>query len=99
MQNNCFSHSRHYNPGTGYKNRVQLWKMLRLPSPLYPLSLWISSVRLFALMFLYNRFLNKPIEQLNFKYAQKPIRIPTVFTHEEAVSVINAMVMPYKLMA
>ncbi|MES2824362.1 MAG: integron integrase [Pseudomonadota bacterium] len=52
-----------------------------------------------ALMFLYNRFLNKPIEQLNFKYAKKPVRTPTVFTHEEAMSVINAMAMPYKLMA
>ncbi|EIK43142.1 integron integrase [Cellvibrio sp. BR] len=52
-----------------------------------------------ALMFLYNRFLNTPIEQLNFKYAKKPIRTPTVFTHEEAMSVIDCMVMPYKLLA
>ncbi len=50
-------------------------------------------------MFLYNRFLNKPIEQLNFKYAKKPVRTPTAFTHEEAMSIINAMTMPYNLMA
>lgn len=47
----------------------------------------------------YNRFLNTPIEQLNFKYAKKQTRTPTVFTHEEAMSVINSMVMPYKLLA
>lgn len=52
-----------------------------------------------ALMFLYNRFLNSPIEQLNFKYAKKQVRTPTVFTHEEAMSVIDCMVMPYKLLA
>lgn len=52
-----------------------------------------------ALMFLYNRFLNTPIEHLNFKYAKKQIRTPTVFTHEEAMSVIENMVMPYKLLA
>lgn len=52
-----------------------------------------------ALMFLYNRFLNKPIENLSFRYATKPARIPTVFTHQEALGVINSMAMPYKLMA
>ena len=52
-----------------------------------------------ALMFLYNRFLKKPIEQLDFKYARKPVRTPTVFTHDEAMGVINTMSMPYKLMA
>lgn len=52
-----------------------------------------------ALMFLYNRFLNSPLEQLNFKYAKKQTRTPTVFTHEEAMSIIDCMVMPYKLLA
>lgn len=52
-----------------------------------------------ALMFLYNRFLNKPIEPLDFKYAKKKTRTPTVFTHDEAMSVIDNMVPPYKLMA
>jgi integron integrase len=52
-----------------------------------------------AIMFLYNRFLKKPIEKLDFKYARKPQKIPTVFTHAEAMAVIDCMVMPYKLMA
>lgn len=52
-----------------------------------------------ALMFLYNRFLQKPIDTLEFKYAKKAMRTPTVFTHDEALSIINNMVMPYKLMA
>lgn len=50
-------------------------------------------------MFLYNLFLKKPIEKLDFQYAKKPQKIPTVFTHEEAMSVIDCMVTPYKLMA
>jgi integron integrase len=52
-----------------------------------------------AIMFLYNRFLKRPIEKLDFQYAKKPQKIPTVFTHEEATTVIDCMEMPYKLMA
>lgn len=52
-----------------------------------------------ALMFFYNRFLQKPIEKLSFQYARKPKRIPTVFTHEQALAIINCLSMPYKLMA
>jgi integron integrase len=52
-----------------------------------------------ALMFLYNRFLKRPIDKLDFQYAKKPVRTPTVFTHQEAVEVINNLDMPYQLMA
>ncbi len=52
-----------------------------------------------AIMFLYNRFLKQPIETLDFHYAKKPQQIPTVFTHKEAMAVIDCLVMPYKLMA
>lgn len=52
-----------------------------------------------AIMFLYNRFLKRPIEKLDFQYAKKPQRIPTVFTHDEAMAVIDCLVMPYKLLA
>lgn len=52
-----------------------------------------------ALIFLYNRFLKKPIENLEFSYARKATRIPTVFSHEEAISVINQLNDSYKLMA
>ena len=52
-----------------------------------------------ALMFLYSRFLQKPIEDLDFQYAKKPKRTPVVFSHQEAISVIRAMKMPYQLMA
>lgn len=52
-----------------------------------------------ALIFLYNRFLKKPIDNLEFSYAKKATRIPTVFSHEEAISVINQLHDPYKLMA
>jgi integron integrase len=52
-----------------------------------------------ALMFLYNRFFNKPIEKLNFRYSRQTQRTPTVFTHEEAMSVIENLYPPYKIMA
>jgi integron integrase len=52
-----------------------------------------------ALMYMFNRFLQKPIEELEFKYAKKQTRTPTVFTHEEAMAVIDIMPLPYKLMA
>lgn len=52
-----------------------------------------------AIMFMYNRFLKKPIDDLDFHYAKKPQRIPTVFSHQEAMAIIDALVMPYKLMA
>jgi integron integrase len=52
-----------------------------------------------ALSFLYNRFLQQPIGKLGFHYAKKPARTPTVFTHQEAITVIKKMKMPYQLMA
>lgn len=52
-----------------------------------------------AIMYLYNQFLNKPIENLTFRYAKKAARIPTVFSHKEAISVIDQLPHPYSLIA
>lgn len=52
-----------------------------------------------AIMFLYNRFLKKPIVKLDFHYAKKPQKIPTVFTHSEAMAIIDCLGNPYKLMS
>jgi integron integrase len=52
-----------------------------------------------VLMFLYNRFLKKPIDQLSFRYTRQTTRIPTVFTHDEAMAVLAQLSPPYKLMA
>lgn len=52
-----------------------------------------------SLMFFYNRFLHLPITDLDFRYARKPKRIPTVFTHDEALRVIEHLKQPYRLMA
>src|SRR5690606_21075676 len=49
-----------------------------------------------ALMFLYIRFLNSPIENLIYNYEKKQIGALTVFPQEEAISVIYCLVMPYK---
>lgn len=42
-----------------------------------------------ALVFLYREFLGQPFEDLHFEAARKPQRLPTVFTHEEAIAVIG----------
>ncbi len=52
-----------------------------------------------ALVYLYGQFLDRPLGKLSFAYARKATRIPTVFTHEEASSVIEALSAPHKLIA
>ena len=42
---------------------------------------------------------DKRAQTLDFQYAKKPQRIPTVFSHQEALAVIEGLAMPYKLMA
>lgn len=52
-----------------------------------------------ALVFLYDRFLNQPLGKLSWRGANANKRIPTVFTHHEAMSVITQLPSPYALMA
>ncbi|GAB1261817.1 integron integrase [Aurantivibrio plasticivorans] len=52
-----------------------------------------------ALAYLYNQFLKQPLGDIGFRYAKKPPRIPTVFSHDEAKRVIAELKYPSKLMA
>lgn len=52
-----------------------------------------------ALVFLYNRFLNNPLGNLSWRNANANRRIPTVFSHHEAMAVIAQLAAPYSLMA
>ena len=52
-----------------------------------------------AIIFLYREFLKVEIKQLKFSYAKAPRRLPVVFSHAEAMSVISLLPSPYKLMA
>jgi integron integrase len=52
-----------------------------------------------AIAFLFNRFLKTPLGELEFTYATKPRRIPTVFSHKETVQIIAYLDSPYKLLA
>ena len=52
-----------------------------------------------ALSCLYNKFLVQPIPDLSFRYSRKQPRVPTVFTHSEALAVIAWLSDPYMLMA
>ena len=42
-----------------------------------------------ALVFLYRHHLDIKLPKLNFRYSRQPRRMPTVFTHEEALAVIR----------
>ncbi|GAB2198356.1 integron integrase [Sessilibacter sp. MAH4] len=50
-----------------------------------------------ALAFLYNQFLSKPLEGVEFTPSSKQRHIPTVFSHQEAMSIINELSGIYKL--
>lgn len=48
-------------------------------------------IALNALMFLYSKFLEKPIVNMNFKLAKKPKYLPTVLSGKEAMMIINKL--------
>ncbi len=50
-----------------------------------------------ALAFLYNGFLNQPLQNLNFRAASKPPKIPEVFNHQEALNVLSFIPEKYRL--
>ncbi|GJQ63734.1 MAG: integron integrase [Melioribacteraceae bacterium] len=53
-----------------------------------------------AIIFLYNNVLNIELDDFNnFQRAKKPKRLPHVFTHEQAIDVINQLDGNFKLMA
>ncbi|MEL6449568.1 MAG: integron integrase [Pseudomonadota bacterium] len=56
-------------------------------------------VALNALVFLYQRHLGRPLGNLNFSYARRVRRMPTVFTHDEAKRVIDHLIGPSRLVA
>lgn len=52
-----------------------------------------------AVVFLYKQFLNREIGEIAFNRTNKGRRIPTVFTHEEALQVLGLMSGQHKLLA
>lgn len=44
-----------------------------------------------AIVFVYSQFLKKPVGKLDFVPSNRPKTIPTVFSHQEAIAVIDAM--------
>ena len=52
-----------------------------------------------ALAFLYNQFLQQPLGHLNITKAKKLQKIPVVFSHNEALLVIDALLYPWRLIA
>ncbi|MGR6838095.1 integron integrase [Aliivibrio wodanis] len=58
-----------------------------------------QKVALNALIFLCREFLQQSVAHLDFKRSKKATKLPTVFTHSEAVSVINELTHPIKLIA
>ena len=56
-------------------------------------------VALNALVFLYREFLGQPLDDLKFEQSRKPVKLPTVFSKEEASSVIRNLNGDYRLVA
>lgn len=56
-------------------------------------------IALNAIVFLYKKFLQQDIGQLNFRYARRARRAPVVFSHAEAMGIIEQLPNPYRLMA
>ena len=52
-----------------------------------------------AIVFVYTQFLKITVGKLDFVPSNRPRTIPTVFSHQEAVAVINALTGQYQLMA
>lgn len=52
-----------------------------------------------AIVFLYKQFLKHDLGELNFRTSKKPQTLPTVFSHDEAISVINGLNGTHKLAA
>jgi integron integrase len=52
-----------------------------------------------ALSFLFNRYLNSPLGELEFVYTRNASRIPVVFSHKESVQIIARLEQPHKLLA
>ncbi len=52
-----------------------------------------------ALVFLYDKFLEKPLGRLTFSFANKPRRLPEVFSQQEITAILNNLNEPFKLMA
>ncbi|MEI6896624.1 MAG: integron integrase [Psychromonas sp.] len=50
-----------------------------------------------SLVFLYREFMKTDVSGLTFRYATKPRQLPTVFTHHEAIAVINEISESQKL--
>jgi integron integrase len=50
-----------------------------------------QKIALNALVFLYQRFLQRELGKLQFTYATKPRQIPTVFSHDEAIRVLRQL--------
>lgn len=57
-----------------------------------------QAIALNALIFLYKQFLGRDLGQLNFKYARRKPKPPVVFSHNEAMDVIDKLEASYKVM-
>jgi len=58
-----------------------------------------QKIALNALAFLYNQFLEEPLGKINITHAKVKRKVPTVFSHKEAMRVISALQPPWNLMA
>lgn len=51
-----------------------------------------------AVVFLYRSYLDRPLENLQITKAKVPRTVPVVFSHQEALSIIDMLAEPYRLL-
>jgi site-specific recombinase XerD len=83
----CFHQRKH--PETMDVSEVDAW--LSYLANNRNVSINTQKTALNAIVFLYKQFLNKDLGQIDFSRTNKGRRLPTVFTHDEAMRVLSLM--------
>ena len=52
-----------------------------------------------SLAYLYNKFLDQPLGKLNITHAKVSQKVPVVFSHKEAIKIIDSLLPPWNLMS
>ena len=80
-------------------NSAHVEQLLHYLAVVAHVSVNTQKVALNALSFLYNKYLNTPLGKLLITKAKQTRRVPTVFSHNEATSIIARLNFPWKVIS
>lgn len=78
---------------------VHIEKFLNHQSVVLAVSMNTQKAALNAFSFVFNQFLQRPLGQLTIAYASRGKKLPSVFSHKEAMSIIDQLEPPWRLIA